>query len=174
VQFPPPPYPTPSCLARGEVNLGLRSRLPPRSHSYLFVPKRMVALFFQIASEMPSRSVSPTSFRKPCTLCSKPQPVLVRCQIDSSGTWHLFCPGKCWKSVSGGVVDAAGHRDEFPHYRYGGMWKNKYEMVSAKKPKKKAKATRDTEITAPRSNLPGGKAQPDQNFDSFPVENTPR
>lgn len=24
---------------------------------------------------------------------------------------------------------------EHPHYRYGGMWKNKHEAVSAKKPK---------------------------------------
>ena len=54
------------------------------------------------------------------------------------------------------------------------MWKNKHEMVSAKKPKKKAKATRDTETTAPQSNLPEEKAQSDQNFDSFPVETMPR
>ena len=102
---------------------------------------------------MSSRSASPTSFRKPCTLCSKPQPVLVRCQIDASGTWHLVCPGKCWTSVSGGTIDAAGHRDEFPYYRYGGMWKNKHEMVSAKKPKEKTKANRGT-TTAVRSNSP--------------------
>jgi len=94
----------------------------------------------QITITMPSRSASPTSFRKPCSLCSTPQPVLVRCQIDSSGTWHLVCPGKCWKSVSGGTIDAAGHEDELPHYRYGGMWKNKHELVSAKKPKRKAKS----------------------------------
>jgi hypothetical protein len=56
--------------------------------------------------------------------------------------WQFVCPGKCWTSVSGGAVDAAGHKDEFPHYRYGGMWKNKHELVSAKKPKQKAKATR--------------------------------
>ena len=94
--------------------------------------------YSQLIRKMPSRSASPTSFRKPCTLCSKPQPVLVRCKIDSTGTWHLVCPGKCWKSVSGGTIDAAGHKDEFPHYIYGGMWKNKHELVSAKKPKRKA------------------------------------
>ena len=77
----------------------------------------------------------------------------MRCQIDASGTWHLVCPGKCWTSVSGGTIDAAGHRDEFPYYRYGGMWKNKHEMVSAKKPKEKTKANRGT-TTAVRSNSP--------------------
>ena len=72
------------------------------------------------------------SFRKPCTLCQTSRPVLVRCQIDETRTWHMVCPGKCWKSVSGGEVDARGHEDEFPFYRYGGMWKNKHEPVSAK------------------------------------------
>lgn len=94
---------------------------------------------------MPSRSASPTSFRKSCTLCSQPQPVLVRCQIDATGAWHFVCPGHCWRSVSGGTIDAAGHRDEFPHYRYGGMYKNKHELVSAKKPKpKRNRETKDT------------------------------
>ena len=58
---------------------------------------------------------------KPCTLCGIPRPVLVRCQIDDSGTWHFVCPGKCWRDVSGGVQDAKGHQAEHPHYRYGGM-----------------------------------------------------
>lgn len=63
------------------------------------------------------------SHNKPCTLCQTPRPVLVRCQIDESGKWHFVCPGKCWKSVSGGEIDAKGHENEFPHYRYGGMCK---------------------------------------------------
>lgn len=58
---------------------------------------------------------------KPCTLCSTPRPVLVRCQIDKTHRWHFVCPGACWKSVSGGVDDARGVEDEYPHYRYGGM-----------------------------------------------------
>ncbi|THV45284.1 hypothetical protein BGAL_0507g00090 [Botrytis galanthina] len=36
---------------------------------------------------------------------------------------------KCWKDVSGGKVDGDG---KHPEYRYGGMWKNKHEAVSAK------------------------------------------
>jgi hypothetical protein len=69
---------------------------------------------------------------KPCTLCQRPQSLLVRCQIDSSQTWHFVCPGKCWRSVSGGVEDARGFKEEtgdggeggggrFEWYRYGGM-----------------------------------------------------
>jgi hypothetical protein len=58
---------------------------------------------------------------KPCTLCSKPRDVLVRCQIDESQKWHFVCPGTCWKSVSGGVEDAKGMQDQYPYYRYGGM-----------------------------------------------------
>ena len=83
------------------------------------------------------RGVSPSAFRKACTLCHTSRDVLIRCQVDESGTWNFVCTGKCWKSVSGGVVDAAGHKDEFPYYRYGGMWKNKHAGVSAKMPKKK-------------------------------------
>lgn len=63
------------------------------------------------------------SHNKPCTLCGTSRPVLVRCQIDDSGKWHMVCPGQCWKSVSGGQEDAKGFEDEYPHYRYGGMWK---------------------------------------------------
>ena len=74
--------------------------------------------------------------RKPCDLCHKPQDVLVRCQTDESGKWHLVCPGKCWKQVSGGVVDG-DKAEEHKYYRYGGMWKNKHDAVSAKKPKGK-------------------------------------
>ena len=73
-------------------------------------------------------------YRKPCTLCERPRDVLVRCQIDETSQWHFVCPGSCWKRVSGGVVDGD---EEHKFYRYGGMWKNKHEAVSAKKPKKK-------------------------------------
>ncbi|KAK3674874.1 hypothetical protein LTR78_005218 [Recurvomyces mirabilis] len=78
--------------------------------------------------------------RKACTLCSTLQDVLVRCQIDESGKWHFVCPGSCWKQVSGGVIDG-DKTDEHKFYRYGGMWKNKHDAVSAKKPKKKGSKT---------------------------------
>lgn len=58
--------------------------------------------------------------RKPCDLCSQPKDTLIRCQIDESARWHMVC-GRCWKDVSGGVVD--GDADH-PHYRYGGLWRN--------------------------------------------------
>ncbi|KAF2087185.1 hypothetical protein K490DRAFT_6942, partial [Saccharata proteae CBS 121410] len=70
---------------------------------------------------------------KPCTICTTPRDVLVRCQTDSTGRWHFVCPGTCWRDVSGGRVDGDG---EHPDYRYGGMWKNKHEGVSAKRKKK--------------------------------------
>jgi hypothetical protein len=71
---------------------------------------------------------------KPCSLCATRRDVLIRCQIDGSGKWYFVCTGKCWKDVSGGVVDGDG-AEEHKFYRYGGMWKNKHEAVSAKKPK---------------------------------------
>ena len=37
----------------------------------------------------------------------------VRCQIDKTETWHMVC-GKCWRTVSGGVVDGD---DAHPDYR---------------------------------------------------------
>lgn len=50
----------------------------------------------------------------------------------------MVCPGTCWRNVSGGVEDAQGLDGQFPHYRYGGTWKNKHPdgPISAKKPKK--------------------------------------
>ena len=83
-------------------------------------------------------------YRKPCTLCEKPCNVRIvslrekshipcamvstlttmkRCQIDETGKWHLVCPGKCWKQVSGGVIDG-DKSDDHKFYRYGGVWKN--------------------------------------------------
>lgn len=38
----------------------------------------------------------------------------VRCQIDKTETWHMVC-GKCWRTVSGGVVDGD---DAHPDYRW--------------------------------------------------------
>jgi hypothetical protein len=59
--------------------------------------------------------------QKSCDTCSKGSDLLVRCQVDETKAWRLVC-GKCWKVASGGVPDGdAAH----PHYRYGGLWKNR-------------------------------------------------
>lgn len=86
----------------------------------------------------PMSPPTPSDHRKPCTVCQTPRNVLVRCQIDSSQTWHFLCPGSCWVQASGGKIDGDG-AEAHKYYRYGGMWKNKHEAVSAKKPKKKKK-----------------------------------
>lgn len=70
-----------------------------------------------------------TEGQKDCTLCSKGSDLLVRCMVDTSGKWEMVC-GRCWTGVSGGVVDGdASH----PHYRYGGLWKNRTVKLAAKK-----------------------------------------
>lgn len=60
--------------------------------------------------------------RKPCTLCGRARDLLVRCQADASGRWHMAC-GRCWAAASGGRVDGAPGA---PHYRCadapGGRW----------------------------------------------------
>ena len=81
------------------------------------------------------RSVSPSNYRKSCDLCKVPKDVLIRCRTDETLTWHFVCPGRCWRSVSGGEVDGPN----YPLYTYGGMWKNRHAGVSAKKPKSKIK-----------------------------------
>ena len=83
-----------------------------------------------------SCSPSPSTFRKSCDRCRELNDVLVRCQIDTTATWYFICSKKCWKEVSGGVVDGTLDR---PHYRYGGTWKNKHAHVTAKKPKRRQK-----------------------------------
>lgn len=64
----------------------------------------------------------PKSGQKTCDMCGKSVDLLIRCvyeegQID----WKMVC-GKCWKTASGGVVDGDSNH---PHYRYGGLWKNR-------------------------------------------------
>ncbi|KAK3260880.1 hypothetical protein CYMTET_30186 [Cymbomonas tetramitiformis] len=59
--------------------------------------------------------------QKNCEICETPSDLLIRCQVDERAQWYLVC-GKCWKTVSGGVVD--GDKDH-PHYKYGGLWKNR-------------------------------------------------
>mmetsp|Transcript_165345 Transcript_165345/g.525437 ORF Transcript_165345/g.525437 Transcript_165345/m.525437 type:complete len:372 (+) Transcript_165345:76-1191(+) len=70
------------------------------------------------------RSGSPEAIaakRKPCDICERPVDLLVRCTCDASGKWRMLC-GRCWTVASGGVPD--GDADH-PHYRYGGLWKNR-------------------------------------------------
>ena len=83
------------------------------------------------------RADSPSLHRKECDLCHNPKDVLVRCRIDETQKWYFVCTSKCWKEVSGGEIDGPAK----PHYKYGGMWKNKHAGVSAKKPKKKSHPT---------------------------------
>lgn len=65
--------------------------------------------------------------QKSCEMCGKGSNLLVRCQTDATQTWRMVC-GRCWKDVSGGQVDGdASH----PHYRYGGLWKNRKAAVAA-------------------------------------------
>lgn len=56
---------------------------------------------------------------KKCDLCEGEKDLLIRCQIDESLDWKMVC-GKCWKVVSGGVVDGDA---QHPWYKYGGLWK---------------------------------------------------
>ncbi len=59
--------------------------------------------------------------QKECDMCGKSVDMLIRCTYDESQQWKMIC-GKCWNVASGGVVDGdAAH----PHYRYGGLWKNR-------------------------------------------------
>jgi hypothetical protein len=76
----------------------------------------------------PKPKEEPSPYSKPCDLCQRRRDVLSRCQTDETG--------KCWTQVSGGRVSGDSAH---PCYRYGGMWKNKHEAVSAKI-KGKAKA----------------------------------
>jgi hypothetical protein len=63
----------------------------------------------------------PTVGQKPCDICGNSVNLLIRCTFDASGEWKMVC-GKCWNFASGGVVDGD---ENHPHYRYGGLWKNR-------------------------------------------------
>ncbi|KAG7356217.1 zinc finger type ZPR1 domain containing protein [Nitzschia inconspicua] len=64
----------------------------------------------------------PDTGKKTCDLCSKHVNVLIRCLHEEGQTdWSMVC-GKCWNKVSGGVPDGDANH---PHYRYGGLWKNR-------------------------------------------------
>lgn len=64
---------------------------------------------------------------KPCDECNKPVDLLIRCTTDEFQQWRMLCGG-CWKKASGGVPD--GDADH-PHYRYGGLWKNRAATVTS-------------------------------------------
>jgi len=68
----------------------------------------------------------------------------------------LVCPGRCWRAVSGGVIDG-DKSPEHKYYRYGGVWKNKHDAVSGKKPKNKKKAKAKTAEELPDPNTDGEK-----------------
>jgi hypothetical protein len=59
--------------------------------------------------------------QKSCNTCGRSVDLLIRCRIDETLEWRMVC-GRCWHSVSGGVVDGD---DAHPHYQYGGLWKNR-------------------------------------------------
>mmetsp|Transcript_32146 Transcript_32146/g.58141 ORF Transcript_32146/g.58141 Transcript_32146/m.58141 type:complete len:232 (+) Transcript_32146:372-1067(+) len=63
----------------------------------------------------------PTVGQKPCDICGNSVNLLIRSTFDASGEWKMVC-GKCWNFASGGVVDGD---ENHPHYRYGGLWKNR-------------------------------------------------
>jgi len=62
---------------------------------------------------------------KRCDKCGESRSMLVRCQVDETKAWKMICVKGCWKSVSGGVTDGT---PEFPHYKYGGVWKNRRKV----------------------------------------------
>lgn len=66
-------------------------------------------------------NADPSVGKKPCHICAKQVDLLIRCQVDASQVWKMVC-GKCWHKVSGGVTDGDANH---PHYRYGGLWKNR-------------------------------------------------
>merc|ERR1719291_1446720 len=63
--------------------------------------------------------------QKPCGICDRRVDLLIRCTVDESQEWRMVC-GKCWKVASGGVPDGD---EAHPHYRYGGLWKNRSANV---------------------------------------------
>ena len=64
----------------------------------------------------------PKAGQKECDMCSKSVNLLVRCMHkEGQADWEMVC-GKCWNVASGGVADGD---TEHPHYRYGGLWKNR-------------------------------------------------
>ena len=101
------------------------------------------------------------SHDKPCTLCGTPRGVLVRCQIDASGRWHLLCPGACWRQASGGQEDARGAESAHPYYRYGGMWKNRHVdgPASARKPRRVKERQKREQKEKTRDDDAGAKDQ---------------
>eukprot|EP00980_Cylindrotheca_fusiformis_P029507 scaffold23496_cov188-Cylindrotheca_fusiformis.AAC.5 len=65
---------------------------------------------------------NPSAGQKSCDMCGKSVNLLIRCMYEEGQLeWKMVC-GKCWNTASGGVVDGDPNH---PHYRYGGLWKNR-------------------------------------------------
>jgi len=67
--------------------------------------------------------------QKPCDICQRQVDLLIRCTVDQSQEWKMLC-GRCWKDASGGIPDGD---EDHPHYRYGGLWKNRSAQVTMPK-----------------------------------------
>jgi hypothetical protein len=64
----------------------------------------------------------PSAGQKSCDMCCKSVDLLIRCMYEQGQVdWKMVC-GKCWNVASGGVADGDSNH---PHYRYGGLWKNR-------------------------------------------------
>ena len=71
---------------------------------------------------------APELGRKPCDLCCHQVDLLIRCTVDETQQYKMVC-GKCWPNVSGGIPDGSA---EYPHYHYGGLWKNRNASMKKK------------------------------------------
>lgn len=91
--------------------------------------------------------------RKPCDLCSNEVDLLIRCTIDETQKYKMVC-GRCWPGVSGGVPD--GIAQTHPHYRYGGLWKNR----NADLKKKVGSGTNNNTNSKNRSDANGTSSPP--------------
>lgn len=69
---------------------------------------------------------NPCAGQKSCDMCGKHVDLLIRCLFEErQEDWKMVC-GRCWNVASGGVAD--GDLDH-PHYRYGGLWKNRRAQI---------------------------------------------
>lgn len=113
-QSPPPPEETEqeqaNCCSGSESQVVLTKQ------------QQRKALKKEKKAERRAQRENPNAGQKPCDMCGKPVNLLIRCMYEEGQVeWRMVC-GRCWNKASGGVVD--GDADH-PHYRYGGLWKNR-------------------------------------------------
>jgi len=113
-QSPPPPEETEqeqaNCCSGSESQVVLTKQ------------QQRKALKKEKKAERRAQRENPNAGQKPCDMCGKPVNLLIRCMYEEGQVeWKMVC-GSCWNKASGGVVD--GDADH-PHYRYGGLWKNR-------------------------------------------------